>query len=126
MFWTGLAVALIFALLMAAVFGLGFGRVGPWGGVFWFFLVVFLGAWAIGTWTVPVGPVVWGVPWAPFLVGALAVALLLAAIAEPAPRQPRGGSPGELESELEAQRTLGAFFWVFLLILILVVAFGSF
>lgn len=119
-------VALIVGILLVSVVALLFGRRGPWatpgpgGGFLWFFLVVFLGAWAIGTWVSPVGPVAWGVAWVPFVFGALAIVLLLAALT---PTRPL--TPAEAEAEARAEATVGVFFWAFVLVLVVAIVLGS-
>lgn len=121
MFFPGFLMALIMGLLVAAIFSAFLGDRRPWGGGFlWLFLIIFFGAWAVGSWTVPVGPSWIGVSWIPFLVAALAIGLLLASLAEPAPR------PVTTQSEMEAEAaaTVGFFFWLLLLVLIAVVIAG--
>ncbi|MDX1647254.1 MAG: hypothetical protein R3304_08920 [Longimicrobiales bacterium] len=105
--------AVLFAFLFVAIFGVAFGRTGPWPGFFWFFLIVLLGAWAVGTWAEPVGPVLYGVSWVPFLLGALIIALLVAAMAEPRPREPLAEPAAPAEAV-----AVGLFFWIAVLMLI--------
>lgn len=117
--------ALIVALLIALVFSLFLNQASPWGSAFWFFLLVFLGAWAIGSWAAPVGPAWMGVPWVPFLLGGLAIALLITAVAEPRGR-PMVREP-VTEPETEAAATaLGIFFWVLIAFLVILIAFGGY
>ena len=107
---------LLLAFVLAAVFAFPLGRPGPWGGFWWFFLVLFLGTWAIAAWIQPIGPVAWGVAWAPILVGAVLIALLVAAI----PPRPTT-TPTEVAAEAEAATAIGAFFWMLLLGLLVVI-----
>lgn len=123
MFFPEFLTALIIGLLLAAIFSLFLDRVGPWGGFFWFFLLIFLGAWAVGSWATPVGPMWLGVSWVPFVFGALAIALLLAAISEPRPRTVVV-EPGA-EPEAEAAATVGFFFWLLVLLLLVVIVAGA-
>lgn len=104
--------AVLFAALFVAVFGLAFGRTGPWPGFAWFFLIVLLGAWAVGVWAEPVGPVLYGVSWVPFFFGALILALLVAAMSELRPRQTAAepATPGDVLA-------VGLFFWITILML---------
>ena len=115
-------VVLAFAigLILAMIFAYGFGRTGPWGGFLWFFLVVFLTAWAVGVWVEPVGPVLWGAAWVPILFGALFVALLVAAI-PPAPPRTGGVAPAETP---ETAAAVGLFFWLLLVVLIIAIVFA--
>lgn len=114
-----LLAALFIALVLVALFSFGFGRPGPWGGFLWFFLVVFLGAWAIGLWAEPVGPAAWGVAWVPILFGALLLALLIAAI------PPTGTAPAAApEPDVGTAAVVGAlgvFFWALLVGLLLAI-----
>ena len=110
--------ALVLALLVVVLFSVGLRRPGPWDGFLWFFLVVFLGAWAVAVWVEPVGPVAYGVAWLPILAGAFLIALLLTAI-PPAARGPV--APAEEREATRAMGALGLFFWVFLLALVAVI-----
>jgi hypothetical protein len=115
-----IVLAFIFGLLLALLFSYGFGRPGPWGGFLWFFLVVFLAAWAVGLWVEPVGPVLWGAAWVPIFFGALFVALLVAAM------PPLPGRPAEV-AEPEAPATaaaLGLFFWLMMAVVVLAIIFA--
>ena len=105
--------AVLFALFFVAIFGVAFRRTGPWDGFLWFFLIVLLGAWAVGTWAEPVGPVLYGVSWVPFFFGALILALLVASMAEPMPRTPAAepATPAEAVA-------VGLFFWITVLLLL--------
>lgn len=111
--------ALVIALVLVAIFTYGFGRAGPWGGFLWFFVLVFLGAWAIGAWVEPVGPVAWGVAWVPIFFGALLIGLLVAAIP---PAEPRPVTGTDAEESAAAAGAVGALFWLLLLLLIMIVA----
>ena len=118
MWFAEFVLAAIIALAFVAIFSYGFRRPGPWGGFLWFFLLVFLGAWAVGVWAQPVGPTAWGVAWVPIFFGALLIALLVAAIPPAAPRTTTEGveeAPGDVAA-------VGAFFWLLLILLIVAVA----
>lgn len=137
-----LLIVLVITLLVGGAFAAA-GMRGPWPGVLWFLLVLFLATLTIGAWVEPVGPRAWDVPWLTFLVTALLIALLIAA-ATPRGRDPqRYRSPTELrlnrdpnpedpnvvsdadqrqevaeqESEAAAAATaVGIFFWFFLVL----------
>lgn len=110
---------LLIALGVVGIFSVGFRRPGPWG-IVWFFLLVFLGAWAFGAWAEPVGPVAWGVAWTPILVAAVLIALIVAAI--PPTGLPTGAPTGAPEGETGAVRRVGTFFWLLIILLLIVVA----
>ncbi len=123
MFFPGFLAALIIALLVIAILSLLLGYRGPGDRVFWLFLIIFLGAWAIGVWARPVGPLFMGVAWIPFLVGALALALLLLAISETGSRRTLAQPTAETHEEVAA--TVGIFFWVLILLLIALIVVGA-
>jgi hypothetical protein len=75
--------ALVFALLLTLIFTTGFKRKGPWKSSFIFFLVTFLATWSGGIWATPFGPQILGIPWIPFLIIALVVAIILGASVPP-------------------------------------------
>ena len=107
--------ALVIGLVVVAIFSYGLRRPGPWGGFLWFFLLVFLGAWAIGVWAEPVGPVAWGVAWVPILLAAVLIALVVAAMP---PIEARPVEP----VETAAPPSIGAFFWLLVFFLVVIVA----
>ncbi len=68
----------LFALAVAPLLGIilwaGLRRPGPWAddevgeiGLLMFFLLIFLAAWAGGTWICAIGPPLWGVYRVPFV-----------------------------------------------------------
>jgi hypothetical protein len=75
---------IIFALLVALIFGFAFyalfRRPGPWSSMWVFILVSFLVILAIGAWAAPLGAPVYNVHWIPFVMAGLLVMLLFAAI----------------------------------------------
>lgn len=117
-------VALVLALLVVLVFSL-MGRRGPWGAIWWFFLVVFLGAWAVGAWAAPVGPLVWNVTWIPFLFGALIFALLMAALPEPPPPRSAPELTAEEGAAEESAATVGLFFWLLIVVFLAAIFFAT-
>lgn len=111
--------ALVISFLLALVFGLGLRRPGPWGGFFWFFLLLFFATWALAAWVTPVGPVAYGVAWVPVAVGGLLVAMILAAAGPPRAME---SSPGEGPSEAAVSVTVGVLFWAAIVLLALAAA----
>lgn len=127
MFFVHFIFALLAAAILSAVFALGFRRSGPWS-LTVFFIVLFLASWAGGIWFTPVGPVLWGTYWFPFLGVAFIFALLLIALA---PREnEQRGAEGETVRLVDRQKqrwrreVLGWTFW--LLIAVLVAAIAAF
>ena len=115
---TELLFTLLIALGVVGIFSVGFRRPGPWG-IVWFFLLVFLGAWAFGAWAEPVGPVAWGVAWAPILVAAVLIALIVAAVP---PTGTRATGAPEAEARSRAVPPVGTFFWLLIIVLLVIVA----
>lgn len=111
--------ALLVAFVLALIFSVGLRRPGPWGSFLWFFVVVFLGAMALGAWLEPVGPVAWGVAWIPLIFGALLIALLLAAATPPTYVRRVPAEAPETEAEVAAA---GIFLWIFVVGLFLAAA----
>ena len=91
------------------------------GGFLWLFLVIFLGAWAVGLWAEPVGPVAWGVAWFPILFAALIIGLIIAAIPEPGARLTEPAPADEAEA---AAAGVGLFFWLLIALLVVAIMFG--
>lgn len=126
MFFIDLLLALVIALVIGAVFTLGFRREFPGPGLLIFLLVLFLLTWAGGVWITPFGPTLWGSFWLPFLLVAIIVALVLTAFPPPG----RERSTVKLVSEEEQAATeteaaaLNVFFWVLIAILGIVILLG--
>jgi hypothetical protein len=87
-------VALLFAAILAGVFGLVLRRPGPWGSVFWM-----------------------------FLVAALVVTLLVAATTEPRPR-PKATSAEAAEAQAAAVAAGVLFWAMMILLIVLVITGG--
>lgn len=119
----------VIALLITLLFGIGFGRTGPWGSLIAFFVVLFLAVWAIAGWLVPTGPLLFGLAWIPILIIAVVIGLLLASMYPHNYRAPQVETISEVKAEekqLErTTRALDFFFWflVFLLIGIIILGF---
>jgi hypothetical protein len=118
-------VALFVAFLVGGLFGLAMRRRMRRTGFFWFFLILFLATWAGGIWIGPLGPSLRGVYWLPFVLVAVVVGFLLAAVAPR--RAPRDRIETlEMLEEIEQERklekltyiSLGLFFWMALFVLI--------
>jgi len=91
---------------------------GPLAGFLFFFVLLFLGAWAAGVWARPFGPTIGGISWAAFLFSGLIVTLLLAALIPPS----RGPAPAKAEAaqapvEEAVSIALGFFFWFLIALL---------
>ena len=72
--------AFIYSILFALILSFIFKRhaPGPFGGVLYFFAIMFFFTLAIGAWIHPVGPMFRNVPWLGILGGAFLIMLLIA------------------------------------------------
>lgn len=116
-------IALTFAVLLTALFAGVFRRPGPFTGVVFFFLIVFLTAWAGGLWISPFGPVFLNVFWVPYLISGLICALLLAASTPDVPSSTTRVSEDKREVR-EGAAILSFFLWGLLMALVIAVIFG--
>lgn len=121
-----IVLSVVFALLFSAILVYGFSRrtAGPFDGMLFLFLVIFMFTWGLGSWMTPVGPVFGGVSWLSYLIIAIVVMLLIGAMLPPS--RPRGSRAADRVAEGdEAARavgiTFGFFFW-FMLITLFVIA----
>lgn len=112
--------AILFGALLTVVFSLGVGRRGPWANAWAFFLIVFLAAWAGGTWVRPFGPSIGGVYWLPFLGAGLLIALLMAAVTPPPKPPGTEARREEIKTTLIVEVEL--FFWIAVLVLLTIIA----
>jgi thiol:disulfide interchange protein len=122
MFVADFFAVLVIILVIGGVYLTFFGPEDPWPGALWYFLLLFFGTWAIGVWIQPVQPAAWGYFWIPYLIVAIALALLLAAVM-PTPRSPsRTNVPSPRSTEIaeeSATEALAVFFWAFLVLAVL-------
>ena len=124
MFFLDIIAALIIAVLLTSIFAGGCRRCGPGEGALFFFIIVFLAAWAGGLWITPFGPAFFGFYWIPFMFFALIVALLLAGLSEPAVKRNSTRAIEQIRAQQEAVKSVGVFFWVLIIILVLWIIFG--
>ncbi len=119
MFFAEVIFALVIALVLAGILAYPLDRRGPGPaeGLVFFFLILFLAAWAGGVWLTPVGPPLWGVPWVSFLLVGIIIALIVAAGAPPR-RPPVEAPPEEVGAAGAVAVTLGVVFYVALIALL--------
>jgi len=116
--------AILIALLLTAIFAMGFRRHG-WGtGLVFFFLILFLATWAGGLWISPFGPVAWGVHWLSFLLVGIIIGLLLTALIPPVERPPYPESEARLKRRPRGDKAtmMGIDAFLVILILVLIIA----
>jgi hypothetical protein len=108
--------ALIITLIITLIFSVFSKR--PLGGLVLFFLVIFLATWTGQIWITPFGPIVWGIAWFPLIIVALFFSFLIFSLAPPVP------TSAENSSEEPAFITLGLFFWLTLILLLVAIIIG--
>ncbi|MDX1571302.1 MAG: hypothetical protein R3200_12530 [Xanthomonadales bacterium] len=114
--------ALLLGLIVASLLVGPAGRrgPGPWSGFGFFFLILFFFIWAAGVWITPVGPHFYGASWATFLVSALLLFLLFAALLPPSTPRRHPADPEMVEPDAAAA-VVGVVFWLLLVGLILAI-----
>jgi hypothetical protein len=112
------------AVVVGTLFSFGLRRRGrrPWPSAIWFFLILFVGTWALGGFFRPLGPAVGDLFWVPYLVAALLIAMLLATAtpirALSTGEEPRDGRRGATR----VARGAGVLFWLVLAASLLLLA----
>jgi drug/metabolite transporter (DMT)-like permease len=112
--------SLFFATLITAVFYFLIEK--PWKEWWIFFLIIFLIYFSATRWLVPAGPAVYGHYWLPAFIVAVIVAILMAALYSMANKKERREKTSkEVYSGDESEEgiVLGAFFWIFLLLILI-------
>ncbi len=114
--------SVFFALLFSAILVYGFRRrtAGPFDGMLFLFLIIFMFTWGLGSWMTPIGPVYGGVAWLSYLVISIIVMLLIGAMLPPARRHQRRRAAEDGSTKVVGI-TFGVFFW-FMLIALFVIA----
>jgi hypothetical protein len=119
-------ISFVFAILFAVLLPSLFRRdgPGPWRGILFYFLIIFLFTWAVGSWISPVGPVAYGTSWMGYLFIAFFIMILIGVLVPPSPPAP----PTENEKDMRDinRRTsgdytgisFGVFFWALIIILL--------
>ena len=97
---------------------MGLRHRGPWNHELPLFVVLFLAIWAGGIWVAPFGPSMGNIYWLPFVLTAVLIATLIAAVVPP------GSVTHEkvVEREQEFMAGLGVLFWILIGALLLAVA----
>lgn len=124
---------LLVSILLSTLFYYGLNRTGPWGSIWSFILVVFLGVFVFDIFATPVGPLYLGIAWLDLLLIGLIFALLLAAATpknEPREEALSENDKKELRQRMEAGEgdsavAIGAFFWILIFSFITTIAIGT-
>lgn len=128
LFWETLFVILA-ALVVGVIFYYLLKLSGPWGSFWSFLLILILAGLAAAAWITPAGPVVYNIAWFPTLFTILLFAILLAAATPSRRERTRTTATQRHVEDTEgglAFVTLSAFFWIFLLFLLMAALLGIF
>jgi hypothetical protein len=125
MHFYGIMASVMIALLLTLIFSTSFRHRGPWGGLLFFFIVIFLASWASQFWINPFGPLLLGVAWVPLVFVAVLIAVLLLAMGASAIDDAPVNPPKEKTTYgANSLRSIGLFFWILVLILIAAIVIG--
>lgn len=115
-------IVLVLATVAMVVLAATSARYRAWPTAMWFFILIFLGTWALGAWFEPVGYPVAGSYWVSFAMAAVLLTLFVAAVtaASGEPRSGTSASPATAPPEEEVPTAalgclVNLFFWLFVL-----------
>ncbi len=124
--YTSVIASILIAVLFALLLSFAFRRSGPGpvNGLLLIFLVIFLFSWAIGAWVEPIKPYQVDYPWLSYFFIGLFVMLLLGALLPPSPSPKKIITKNKIDDEVKAKQaigiTIGLFFWILLITLLIV------
>jgi hypothetical protein len=121
MTYNGIFAALVVAIVLTVIFSGSYRHNGPFGGLLFFFLILFLASWAGQLWIHPITPFIWGIGWVPLVFVAFLMSFILTAAAGTGGRKLTEKEKEEIESSISA---VGIFFWVLLLVLLIAIVTG--
>lgn len=114
--------AIVFAILLPALFRRD--GPGPLKGMVFYFLIIFLFTWAIGSWVTPVGPVAYNTSWLEYLIIAFFIMILIGVLVPPRSNKKIPTESERVNSHKHTRRnnntgiTFGVFFWALIIILL--------
>lgn len=118
MFFAGLGLAIIVSFIFTLIVGKGIKQFA-YAEFIGLFLLIFLATWAGGLWIEPVGPVMWGVSLAVFIVVGGLVALIVAAtLPTPRHRKEHAAPTGGPLDQIHQESFLNVFFFIIILTLV--------
>lgn len=122
--YAGLIAALLISSFLTIISVFLLRKRGPWGSAWTLFLVIFLALWAVAIYLAPVGPIYYGVAWAPLIIAGILLTLLLI-VSMPGANQWRDES---LESDPRPKKEVpvktSRLFWVFVFLLAMAIMIG--
>jgi hypothetical protein len=106
--------AFLVTLLVVLIFSMFSKR--PLGGLWVFFLIIFLATWSGQLWITPFGPVGWGIAWIPLFLVSIFFSFLIFALIPPV------SAPVTVKESKQAEEgaavVFGIFFWIMLILLV--------
>ncbi|MGM0649629.1 MAG: hypothetical protein ACQES1_03865 [Bacteroidota bacterium] len=113
--------AIVFAILLPALFRRD--GPGPLRGMVFYFLIIFLFTWAIGSWVTPVGPVAFSTSWLGYLIIAFFIMILIGVLVPPRNKKAMTTEPERVNTHKRPRDnntgiTFGVFFWALIIILL--------
>ena len=124
--YSGLVAALLISSFLTIIAVFLLRRKGPWGSAWTLFLVVFLALWAVSIYLAPVGPIYYGVAWAPLVIAGIILTLLLL-VAMPGANDWRDESmDAKQPAKHGKQAKVSRLFWVVIILLAIAVMIGVF
>jgi hypothetical protein len=127
---SSLIASILFSLFFAILLAYAFRRrgPGPFGGILFMFIIIFMFTWAIGSWLAPSAQVFIRVPWLVYLLIAMIIMLLMGTLIPPSREGSQIISKADVDKMVrqekkisDAQITIGVFFWIMIFILFLLV-----
>lgn len=124
--YSGLVAALLISFFLTIISVFLLRKKGPWGSAWTLFLVVFLALWAVSIYLAPVGPIYYGVAWAPLLIAGIILTLLML-VTMPGANEWRDESlEAKRPAKQHKQATASPLFWVIIILLVIAVMIGVF
>lgn len=122
--YSGLVAALLISFLLTLISVFLLRKKGPWGSAWTLFLVVFLALWAISIYLAPVGPIYYGVAWAPLMIAGILLTLLLVATMPGANEWRDESMDAQRPPKQVKQAKASRLFWVLIVLLAIAVMIG--
>lgn len=131
--------SLLFSILLAFFFAFllssGFKRrgPGPFNGLVFITLIIFMFSWTLGSWMMPIGPSTWGISWVGYLLIAILIMFLLGALLPGSETEKQVIDKEELDKEVIRKRNMksmdraaGMSFWILLITFVIIILFKQF
>jgi hypothetical protein len=127
----GIFAAFFIAFALTGIAVVAFGRRGPWGAAWTFFLFLFLALWIVSIYLPHVGPLYWGIAWIPLIITGVIIALLLATTIPGANewrdesiRDTETSKPTPVNTAPKRSSGISHFFWILIIIMVVIIMIG--